>query len=732
MAFGDLRRGHPRRPGARGVQALDVPRACRSGRRGHLPVHDLLRRRGLPGRARDPADPRLPQLHGAGVLRRLGAGKRGAGDGRRRRAGVARPAGAPRAGQEPVQRAGAAAGRLPAHHGRPRAGGLRARDRHARRPGRGGAGPAPAGRGRRLSLRRTDRAVQGPARARQGAVGLPPALRRRRPACTWSAARRATSTPRPCRTSCTTWDCPPPCACPGRCPTPRWRPTSRPPTPTSRCPPTRGSASRSWRPWWRACPSSRAPAGAVSDTVADAALVLADADPSYIAAALHRVCTDERAARHADGGGDAPGRGALRGPRPPASSMPSPRWWGDREQEGGLRHPPLRAAHHGWGRDRGAPAGRAPLRPDGLGGRGAHDLCARRHHLGRRARAGDDRDQRRHRAPAPVGPRPPARLLRPRRDGPSGPPSGARGSRGSGGSTTTVPSPPSWSTRSSRRTPTWSPSRPTSTTRRWRPSARCGCRRSSTRPHTTSRPCTSPCSAAPSGTPTPSASTRRPSARSSSGCTRWRSGRRSCSASASASPRGPDGPAARSAGSATAPTSSAWGVSTSTRAPKCWPRTSPPTRSGIPVRWPSSLVGPVSYELAPHPDIVVTGAVSEADKWDIVRDALVSVSPSALESFSLVVIEAWVEQLPVLVNGACGPTREHCERSGGGLWFTSYPEFEAVLRAARVRPGAAGRAGEAGAGLRRPALPLARAGQALRRVPDARWCERGRGTPGLF
>ena len=35
-------------------------------------------------------------------------------------------------------------------------------------------------------------------------------------------------------------------------------------------------------------------AGAVSDTVADAALVLADADPSYIAAALHRVCTDER------------------------------------------------------------------------------------------------------------------------------------------------------------------------------------------------------------------------------------------------------------------------------------------------------------------------------------------------------------------------------------------------------------------------------------------------------
>jgi glycosyltransferase involved in cell wall biosynthesis len=91
------------------------------------------------------------------------------------------------------------------------------------------------------------------------------------------------------------------------------------------------------------------------------------------------------------------------------------------------------------------------------------------------------------------------------------------------------------------------------------------------------------------------------------------------------------------------------------------------------------LVGPVSAELEPHPDIVITGTVSEPDKWDIVHDALVAVSPSALESFSLVVIEAWVDEVPVLVNGACGPTREHCEQSGGGLWFTSYPEFEAVL-----------------------------------------------------
>ncbi len=35
-------------------------------------------------------------------------------------------------------------------------------------------------------------------------------------------------------------------------------------------------------------------AGAVRDTVADAALLLQAGDPSYVAAALHRVCTDER------------------------------------------------------------------------------------------------------------------------------------------------------------------------------------------------------------------------------------------------------------------------------------------------------------------------------------------------------------------------------------------------------------------------------------------------------
>jgi len=91
------------------------------------------------------------------------------------------------------------------------------------------------------------------------------------------------------------------------------------------------------------------------------------------------------------------------------------------------------------------------------------------------------------------------------------------------------------------------------------------------------------------------------------------------------------------------------------------------------------FVGPVAATLEVHPDIVVTGVLSEADKTDVVGDALVSISPSALESFSLVVLEAWAQSVPVVVNATCDPTREHCERSGGGLWFGSYAEFEVVL-----------------------------------------------------
>jgi glycosyltransferase involved in cell wall biosynthesis len=92
------------------------------------------------------------------------------------------------------------------------------------------------------------------------------------------------------------------------------------------------------------------------------------------------------------------------------------------------------------------------------------------------------------------------------------------------------------------------------------------------------------------------------------------------------------------------------------------------------------FVGPVLDRPLEHPDIVVTGAVDEATKWAILRGAVALVSPSAYESFGLVLLEAWQAGTPVLVNGASDATRELCERSGGGLWFRTDAEFEVALQ----------------------------------------------------
>jgi glycosyltransferase involved in cell wall biosynthesis len=110
-----------------------------------------------------------------------------------------------------------------------------------------------------------------------------------------------------------------------------------------------------------------------------------------------------------------------------------------------------------------------------------------------------------------------------------------------------------------------------------------------------------------------------------------------------------------------------------------------------------AFVGPISDKAPEHPDIVATGTVSEADKWDILAGARVMVTPSAYESFSLVVLEAWTLGVPVLVNASCAATMEHCRRSGGGLWFDSYRSFEVTVgrlisdRDLRVALGDAGR-----------------------------------------
>jgi glycosyltransferase involved in cell wall biosynthesis len=91
------------------------------------------------------------------------------------------------------------------------------------------------------------------------------------------------------------------------------------------------------------------------------------------------------------------------------------------------------------------------------------------------------------------------------------------------------------------------------------------------------------------------------------------------------------------------------------------------------------LAGPVVDAPGDHPDIDVVGPVSERQKWQLLRDATALVSPSPWEAFSLVIAESWSAGTPVVVNAGCAATVEHCRRSGAGLIFAGFGEFEAVV-----------------------------------------------------
>lgn len=73
------------------------------------------------------------------------------------------------------------------------------------------------------------------------------------------------------------------------------------------------------------------------------------------------------------------------------------------------------------------------------------------------------------------------------------------------------------------------------------------------------------------------------------------------------------------------------------------------------------------------------GFVPVEDKYNAYAAATILCQPSLHESFSLVIMEAWLAGTPVLAHGACQVTKEHCINSNGGLYFSDYAEFEVCL-----------------------------------------------------
>ncbi len=93
------------------------------------------------------------------------------------------------------------------------------------------------------------------------------------------------------------------------------------------------------------------------------------------------------------------------------------------------------------------------------------------------------------------------------------------------------------------------------------------------------------------------------------------------------------------------------------------------------------LIGAGSVEIpfSFRSHIIDLGVLSERDKRDAFAAASVVCNPSVNESLSLVLMEAWMQEVPCLVHGDCAVTRYQVERSGGGLWFEDYPTFHEAL-----------------------------------------------------
>jgi glycosyltransferase involved in cell wall biosynthesis len=87
---------------------------------------------------------------------------------------------------------------------------------------------------------------------------------------------------------------------------------------------------------------------------------------------------------------------------------------------------------------------------------------------------------------------------------------------------------------------------------------------------------------------------------------------------------------------------------------------------------------------------------SHQDIYDAMAACEFLIHPSLYESFSLVMMEAWLHRKAVLVNGECDVTRYHVLRSGGGLYFTSFGEFAETVALLRSNPFLRERLGAAG------------------------------------
>ncbi|MCW7491343.1 glycosyltransferase family 4 protein [Leptospira sp. 2 VSF19] len=86
-----------------------------------------------------------------------------------------------------------------------------------------------------------------------------------------------------------------------------------------------------------------------------------------------------------------------------------------------------------------------------------------------------------------------------------------------------------------------------------------------------------------------------------------------------------------------------------------------------------------SMEIPKDPLIVFTGYISEEEKISEIQKSFLLLNPSAYESFSISIMESWIQEKAVLINAKSTVMRGHCLRSQGGLFYSDSLSFQRTL-----------------------------------------------------
>jgi len=88
------------------------------------------------------------------------------------------------------------------------------------------------------------------------------------------------------------------------------------------------------------------------------------------------------------------------------------------------------------------------------------------------------------------------------------------------------------------------------------------------------------------------------------------------------------------------------------------------------------FIGGGDKSLIPSDDRFIDyGFVNEAEKSYLLKNAIALINLSENESFSIVIMEAWLNKTAVIVHGSCSVTKGHAIRGNAGLYPSNEEEF---------------------------------------------------------